>query len=108
MEGNSSPGLRGSRFTAALALTVVAFAGRASAQQPPPPFPPSGVPARSFAGLVEVVSPQQPAARPVAFSPPASSPESCGAPTGCRAELSLADTIKESLCGDASAEGRWR
>jgi hypothetical protein len=32
----------------------------------------------------------------------------CGAPTGCRAELSFLETIGESLFGDASTECKWR
>ena len=104
MEGSQFPSLRVGRIAAILTLSVFTFAGRTSAQQPLPTLPTSGMPARSYAGLVDAVSPQQALAGPATVAPPAYYPDSGGSAPGCPPEMRLMDTIRESLCG----EGQWR
>jgi hypothetical protein len=63
------------------------------------------MPSGSYAGVVDGVSPQQ---TPSTVAQPSYYLDGCAAPTGCRGEMSIKETIAESLWGDASAEGKWR
>ena len=108
MAGSQTLRLRGGRFAAALAVSFLTSADLARAQNPSPPLPPAGMPARSFADLVETGAP--PVAMPVPMTAPGPTyyPGPGVAPTAPRVEMGLFDTITESLFGDASAKGKWR
>ena len=96
MEGTQSPSLRGRRFAAALALSVLTFEGRASAQQPTPA---AAMPPRTYTGLVESVS-SQPVSGPATAYPVYNVPCAPEPPV----TMGCLDTIRESFCGT----GKWR
>src|SRR6185436_19888263 len=98
MEGRPYPRRRGNPFALVLAISVLTFAGRASAQQPTLNLPPSGMPPRSYAGLVDAVSPQ-----PLAAAQPACGPDGCASTTS-PVTMGCLETMRESLCG----ENTWR
>lgn len=106
MEEKSSPRIRSTRFAIVLALSVITFAGRVSAQQPTLLLQHSEMP-RSFPGLIDAQALKETIGGPLTDGQPSYSSDPFGIPTS-RTETRRLDTIKESLCGNASAEGKWR
>ena len=107
MAGSQTLRLRGGRFAAALAVSFLTSAGGARAQNPSPPLPPAGMPAASFAEVVDAVT--APAVMPVPMTGPGPTyhPASGAAPTAPRVELGLFDTITESIFGKPDPN-TWR
>src|SRR5580765_3820072 len=107
--------LRRCRFAAALGVSFLTFAGSAQAQYPPM-SPPPGAPAASVnrptapqAGPAPATVPglnNYPGA-PVPMTGPGANyyPGMGATQPACTTQMSCFDTIRESLCGDASAEG---
>ena len=108
MAGSQTLRLRGGRFAAALAVSFLTFAGRARAQNPSPPLPPAGMPAASFAEIVDSVTRAGGDARaddrPRALVLPRLRRGTDGDP-GSR--LGLFDTITESIFGKPDPN-TWR
>ena len=86
MAGSQTLRLRGGRFAAALAVSFLTFAGRARAQNPSPPSPPAGMPAASFAEIVDTVIPPVAMPAPTTAPRPAYYPAYGAAPTATRVE----------------------
>ena len=107
MAGSQTLRLRGGRFAAALAVSFFTFAGRARAQDPSPPLPPSGMPAQSFAEIVDAVSTPETIAGPMTVPQPSYYPGLGVAPPGTRVEMGLFDTITESIFGKPDPD-TWR
>ena len=103
MAGRHNLRLRGGRFALALAISFLASAGGARAQNPLPPLPPAGIPAASAAQVFENMTAPEgvPVTGPTYYSPYGV------APTPSRVEMGCLDTIVESLCGKPDPN-TWR
>ena len=109
MAGSQTLRVRGARFSAALAVSFLTFAGGAHAQKPSQPLPPVGTPIASLDEFVESVTTTAVVPAPMAVPAGATYYPGPGvAPTAPRVVMSPFGTIIESLFGDASAEGKWR
>ena len=104
MAGSHTLRLRGGRFAAALAVSLI-FAGGAQAQNPLPPLPDAGTPAARFAEVVDTATAPEVTAAPMTV--PTYYPAYGAAPAAPRVELGIFDTITESLCGKPDPN-TWR
>jgi hypothetical protein len=107
MAGSQTLRLRGGRFAAALAVSFLTSAGGARAQNPSPPLPPAGMPAASFAEVVDAVTSPAVMPAPMTVPGPTYHPASGVAPTAPRVELGFFDTITESIFGKPDPN-TWR
>jgi len=105
MAGSQTLRTRGGRFAVVLALCFFTCAGRARAQNPSPPLPPSGMPDQSFASIV--LSTPETTDGPTTVPQPSYYPGFGMAPPGTRVEMGLYDTITESICGQPDPD-TWR
>ena len=107
MAGSQTLRLRGGRFAVALAVSFLTSAGGARAQNPSPPLPPAGMPAASFAEIVDTVTRRRrcPGRRP---SPgPRTTPPTARHRRHPGSRWGLFDTITESIFGQPDPDS-WR
>ncbi len=97
MAGSQTLRLRGGRYAAALVLSLSTFAGRARAQDPSPPLPPTGMPSQSLADLVDSASPPETIAWPMSAPQPSYDPGVGMAPAAPRVVMGPFETITESV-----------
>ena len=88
-------------------LTGPAPPGDAPAQIPTPPLSPAGMPAASFAEIVDPVDPPVVMPGPTTVPRAWSNPGPVVAPTAARMELGIVDTITESVFGQPDPNS-WR
>jgi hypothetical protein len=107
MAGSQTPGSRGGRFAAALAIAFVAFAGRAPAQTVAPPIPSGGTPAARVAEIVDSVT--TPEATPTPMTAPGVTyfPGPQYIPPSTRVESGPFATAVESIFGTPDPDS-WR
>ncbi|MFL5331382.1 MAG: hypothetical protein ACJ8C4_21040 [Gemmataceae bacterium] len=88
----------------ALALSTLKFASLSHAQTPlSPPATPDGGPVQVVPGLPPALP-----TTPMIVSGNMIYPDAAEATSGARCAMSCRETMRESLFGDASAEGKWR
>ena len=108
MAGCQNLCMRGGQLAAALALYFFTFAGLTRAQDPLPPLPPAGMPARNFSDLVDdSVSTPETIIGPMTGHQPSVDPGIGMVPAGTRVETGFFETIRESIFGKPDPD-TWR
>ncbi len=107
MAGSQTLSLRGGRFAAALAFSLLTSGGGAWAQNPSPPLPPAGTPAASAPEIADAVTEAEVVPGPTTVPGSTYFAAYGGAPAARKVELGLFDTIAESLFGHPDPD-TWR
>jgi hypothetical protein len=101
MAGSQNLRPRAGRAAAAIAVSFLAFSGLAQAQNPSPPLPPAGMPAATFADIIDsVTTPEEMPIPGPTYYPGV-------APAATRVEMGLFGTVTESLFGQPDPN-TWR
>ena len=107
MAGSQTLHYSGGRFAAALAVSLLTFAGQAQAQNPSPPLPPAGMPAANVAENVDNATTPEVMPAPMTATRPTYYPVNGVPSTATRVVTGPLDTIIESIF-DKPDPNTWR